>query len=304
MRRLFLFLGKGGVGKTTSSASLSFWLAERDYRVLWVSVDPAHNIRDIVGRKLAGVQKVYRGLYAVEVDVDAYVASYIEESIKRMERMYRHLSIVGLEGVIRAMRHSPGMEEVAILYALEELLRDADPFDYVVVDTPPTGLTLRILAIPKLNMEWLNVLRMWRLKILERRSMVASVRGRDAFPENVALGAEDDMVLAEIKKHMDRMRGMMELFAGPSCVRVLVVNQDALSVREGERIVDGLRELGMGVDLVLVNKFGMLPHSKGNLSETLKGLDKVELPLIEGKASLEREDYLKIAERWAERVIS
>jgi len=193
---------------------------------------------------------------------------------------------------------------VAILYALEELLRDADPFDYVVVDTPPTGLTLRILAIPRLNMEWLNVLRMWRLKILERRSMVASVRGRDAFPENVALGAEDDMVLAEIKKHMDRMRGMMELFAGPSCVRVLVVNQDALSVKEGERIVDGLRELGMGVDLVLVNKFGMLPHSKGNLSETLKGLDKVELPLIEGKASLEREDYLKIAERWAERVIS
>lgn len=104
MSKVFIFLGKGGVGKTTSSASLAYYLAEKGYKVFWFSVDPAHNISDVVGQKVDKITEVYKGLFALEVDVGRYMQRYIDNSIRRMKRLYKQLSVVGLEKVVESMR--------------------------------------------------------------------------------------------------------------------------------------------------------------------------------------------------------
>lgn len=45
-RRYFMLGGKGGVGKTSSAASLAVKLAQEGHSVLVVSTDPAHSLSD------------------------------------------------------------------------------------------------------------------------------------------------------------------------------------------------------------------------------------------------------------------
>ena len=52
MARLLLFGGKGGVGKTTTSAATAVWLADSGLKVLLVSSDPAHSTSDSLGVKI------------------------------------------------------------------------------------------------------------------------------------------------------------------------------------------------------------------------------------------------------------
>ncbi len=303
MRRLFLFLGKGGVGKTTSSVSLSYFLADKGYKVFLFSVDPAHNLSDVTGVDLGKKRNVYKGLDALEVDVSGYVEKFLKDTIRKMKKLYKQLSIAGIDSMIDSMKLSPGMEETAVLYAIQELVEiESGNYDYLVVDTPPTGLTLRILALPKLNLDWINVLRMWRLKILSRRRMVAGIK-EDAFGRDVPLEEAEDKVLGELGEHSRKMRMMWDLFADPvRCKKMLVVNQDKLSVEEGRRIKNSLKGLGMDLSFVILNKWST--SEALDVKEAFGGLRLFEVPFISGKSQLDREDLLKLASGWAPEVLS
>ena len=71
--------GKGGVGKTTTSAALAVACAEAGHNTLLVSTDPAHSLGDALDVELSGgaVARVEgivgASLYAVEVEVDEAV---------------------------------------------------------------------------------------------------------------------------------------------------------------------------------------------------------------------------------------
>lgn len=49
MAKLILFTGKGGVGKSTTSAATAYHYANQGYKTLLVSSDPAHSTEDVVG---------------------------------------------------------------------------------------------------------------------------------------------------------------------------------------------------------------------------------------------------------------
>jgi hypothetical protein len=72
----FVFVGgKGGVGKTSSSAAIAIALSDSGLRTLLVSTDPAHSLGDALDVNLCSGNVVpittERNLWALEIDVEA-----------------------------------------------------------------------------------------------------------------------------------------------------------------------------------------------------------------------------------------
>src|SRR3970040_3019662 len=89
-RRYSMCGGKGGLGKTTLSATCAFWLASHGKRVLLFSVDPQASLSDIFQRDIFGKGPVpiMENLWAEEVDADRRIREYKDEIRKKILDMY------------------------------------------------------------------------------------------------------------------------------------------------------------------------------------------------------------------------
>ncbi|HYO06801.1 MAG TPA: ArsA family ATPase, partial [Phototrophicaceae bacterium] len=70
MVRIIIYTGKGGTGKTVNSCSTAVNLADRGYRTLILSSDPAHTLSDAFMTDYIGNEptKIIDNLFALEVD--------------------------------------------------------------------------------------------------------------------------------------------------------------------------------------------------------------------------------------------
>ena len=69
--KFIFFSGKGGVGKSTMSCATAVWLAQKGYKTLIVTTDPAPNLGDIFGQEIGHRVTAVRAvpnLFATEID--------------------------------------------------------------------------------------------------------------------------------------------------------------------------------------------------------------------------------------------
>lgn len=256
MKTIF-FTGKGGVGKSTLSAATAFQLSRKGYRVLAISFDPAHNLGDIFDVKLSHkVKKFSDTLDLQETDLEEAAEEYIRQNTDILTEIYSYTRAFNLDRYFKVLRHSPGVEEYAALTALEELLRTANNYDIVIVDTPPTGLTLRILALPRITITWVDRLRRIRSDILDKRHTVHTITGK--YKEEgtkLAYEAKDDRVMMKLDELFHRYVNVAKHLESEETQIAVVFNPDYLSLRESQRIFSGLADLNLGVDAAFTNKY-------------------------------------------------
>ena len=160
-------------------------LAESGPRVLAVSTDPAHSLGDALGVSLGSRPRpvaVRRGsLRAVELDADAALARWLGERRERLATIVLRGTYLDREDVERFLSLSlPGTDELIGLLELSRLARAA-PVDVVVVDTAPTGHTLRLLQMPEMLRQIASVLDDMQAKHrFLARSLGGSYRGDTA----------------------------------------------------------------------------------------------------------------------------
>lgn len=256
MKTIF-FTGKGGVGKSTMSAAGAHQLAEKGKRVLAISFDPAHNLGDIFGLTLSHKKKKFsQNLYLQEADLDEAAQEYIKQNTDILTEVYSYTKAFNLDRYFKVLRHSPGVEEYAALTALEKVLRTSDEFDVIVVDTPPTGLTLRIMALPRITITWIDRLRRIRRDILDKRHTIHNISGK-FIEEGAKLVYEekDDQVMQTLQKLFDRYLKVAQHLESDESQIAVVFNPDYLSLRESQRIFSGLDDLNIDVDVALNNKY-------------------------------------------------
>jgi arsenite-transporting ATPase len=257
--KIIFFTGKGGVGKSTLAAAAA-WQLSRKNRVLAVSLDPAHNLGDVFGVSLGDGKKSFsENLQLREVDLKKLARDYLEQETRVLSESYHYLRTLNLDRYFSILKYSPGIEEYALLTSIEKTLREEGAFDYIVFDTPPTGLTLRFLALPQVTMAWIERLTAIRRQILDKRHTIQKIRGPlkegEANPEiRLQYDEKDDDILKRLRTLDGNYKALTGTLQGKDCGVVVVFNPDLLSLRESERLIEGLRELKLPLALLVANK--------------------------------------------------
>ena len=191
-RRYIMFGGKGGLGKTTLSATTAFWLAGQAKRVLLFSVDPQASLSDIFQRDIFGKGPVpiMRNLWAQEVDADRRIKDYQEEIRKKILDMYGFDRVPEeIDNYIAAASAEPAMEESAIFDAVVDIIVQGD-YDYYIYDLVPLGHALYYLSMAKVYDEWINKITRLREDMKQYDQVAATMRRETA--------TEEDQILKEL----------------------------------------------------------------------------------------------------------
>lgn len=267
MRDTAFFLGKGGVGKTTLSSAFALTLARSGKKVLIASLDPAHNLGDSLRARLNGEpQKVEENLFALEINLAQWVDTYLKESRDQLKATYSYNLTLNLDSFFGILKYSPGTEEYAVLWAIEDIhCRLAPDYDFVVFDTPPTALSLRFLSLPAISGLWVAELTKLRERILNRRQTITRLNPQSPVAES-CVDKDDDKVYGKLRSIKARLSVLDALFSKHSFLSV-IVNPDDLSVLEALRIKEELTRLGIPLSAVCVNKQGVSDASWKQTSE-------------------------------------
>ncbi len=145
--RIVLYLGKGGVGKTTTSAASAVRSAALGHRTLVVSTDIAHSLADVLDRPLGDAPvRLADNLWGQEINVIAEMRRHWQEVRPKLNSL---LQQEGMDAVAaEELAIVPGMDELVALAQVNELSKSGE-YDAVFVDAAPTGETIRLLSVPE-----------------------------------------------------------------------------------------------------------------------------------------------------------
>jgi arsenite-transporting ATPase len=287
--RLLFFIGKGGVGKSTTSALTSIYLSSKPFRTLLVSMDPAHNQRDIFDQDFSEKPKhVSEMLMVKEVDTDFWIEKYLKETTDQIKDTYKYESAFNLQNYFNVLQFSPGLEEYALLLAFEDTLHKYRDQDFIVFDMAPTALTLRFFSLPFITLIWLEELLKLRRAIYKKKEIISKIKiaGREI---------EQDRVKAKLKSLIGTYEHLQQHFLSETTRINLVMNNDKLSFSEAYRIRQKLADIGIQVDRIVVNKLGedeRTPEIEAEFKQQKIGRFRLAPAGLTGYAALK--DYIEV----------
>ena len=268
--RLLLFGGKGGVGKTTLSAATALYWAgkEAQRKILIASTDPAHSLCDSfdqpIGDVITPIMHV-PNLFALEMDAANRLEIFKRKHDAVMKKIMDRGTYFDQEDIAEFFDLSlPGLDELMAVIEIAGIVRDKN-YGLVILDTAPTGHTLRLLSLPHLMERWIHVLNL----MLEKHRYMASTFGR-YHPDDT------DAFLNSMKGDL---RLLESVLSDPVATEfVLVTIPEAMSIAETSRLLEGLKALHVRVDTLIVNRV-VMPSTcifcEGRRSEQKSHLDEI-----------------------------
>jgi arsenite/tail-anchored protein-transporting ATPase len=243
--RVLLFTGKGGVGKTTTSAATAVHAASRGSKTLVLSTDTAHSLADAFGTSLGAEPiEIDTGLYGQQVDTQrAFEASWRE--------VQHYLRAILEQGGVDPLEAEeltvlPGAEEILALLELREQVASGR-WDTIVVDCAPTGETLRLLALP-------DALRWWMQRMFPPERRVLRTL-RPVLSQLAGLPLPPDRVFDAVERLSVGLTEVRDLLVDPQTTSVrLVLTPESVVLAEARRTMTSLSLYGYRVDGVVANR--------------------------------------------------
>ncbi|MGH7482468.1 MAG: ArsA family ATPase, partial [Longimicrobiales bacterium] len=236
-RRWIFVVGKGGVGKTTTAGAIGLALADTGERTHLISTDPAHSLADLFEAAPAPsptASPCTDALILEELDAASYAERWRAELAGPLSEVIERGTYLDAEDAARFLGLSiPGIDELMAALRLAEL--DESGPARIVVDTAPTGHTLRLLDSGRSLGGWITAFEAME----EKAEAVASAfAGR-----TVRLAAADALAKLESAVSIFEERVL------PEADVVLVGRAEPTVVAETERLEAALRRRGMRIAL-------------------------------------------------------
>ncbi|MDO5504073.1 MAG: ArsA family ATPase, partial [Actinomycetia bacterium] len=253
-RRVIFLGGKGGVGKTTVSSALALALSRAGRRVLIASTDPAHNLGHLWEQTIGDtITEVAPLLDALEIDPAATTATHLEQVRASMYGLTPEHLRPEIDRYLEMVRDSPGMHEAALLERLASVVTTGvAEYDHVILDTAPSGHTLRLMHLPEVMSAW------------TRGLMRGQDRSAGYSRAAAALGAPEEDTARAVRD--GRIRGVLERRAAlfgdlrdiigdaARTTFVIVLTPERLPRLESTEVQRSLADAGVDVGALVVNR--------------------------------------------------
>ncbi|CCH44689.1 hypothetical protein BN7_4257 [Wickerhamomyces ciferrii] len=239
--------GKGGVGKTTSSSSISIQLAlnnpQKQY--LLISTDPAHNLSDAFGEKFGKDARKVTGLDNLScMEIDP--SSTIQDLSTNFESTNNNDPLKNMMGDITSS--IPGIDEaLSFMEVLKHIKNQSNDenneikYDTIIFDTAPTGHTLRFLQLPQTFSKLL--------------SKFDEMSGRFGGLLNNLGGPSANELNTKMTELKELTKLINEQFTDPDITTFVVVCiAEFLSLYESERLIQELDSYGIDSSTIVVNQ--------------------------------------------------
>lgn len=260
--QFILFGGKGGVGKTTMAAASSMVFAASGKKILIFTTDPAPSLGDSLEQKLSNEPVKITGienLWAMEIDAKIVLKEFKEEYGEDiLDILHKGTYLSDEEAGEMFKLDIPGLDEVMGLKKITDFM-DPTPeqsslrgrqqkFDLYIVDTAPTGHTLRLLTLPELLDDWIKFLASLRWKyhyMVERFSGEKKVEKADEF-------------LLTMKKTVKKVKSLLQNHAKTEFIVVTI--PEAMGVLETEDLIKDLEKSHIPTNHIIINN--IFPENK------------------------------------------
>ena len=248
--RIILYIGKGGVGKTSIAAATAVKSAKQGRKTLVISTDPAHSLGDSFDQKLSNEPMAIReNLWAQEIDT----IHEVEEGWGVIQKYFTDLftSKAVKDITTEELTVFPGMEDLLSLLRILKYYKEGR-FDVIIIDCAPTGETLALLSFPEM-------LRWWMEKLFPIKKTAIKVMGPVMEPL-LKIPMPSGQVIDEIDKMYYALDEMKKVFSDRDVTSIrIVVNPEKMVVKEAQRSFTYLNIYDFNVDAVIVNR--MMPDN-------------------------------------------
>lgn len=247
MATIGLFVGKGGVGKSTLSGATAVRRARAGQRVLAVSTDQAHSLGDVFGVPVPAspATEIVRVIDADDDTCGGQLDVMALDTLSLLELRWREVaSAIAVQypesdlGSVAPEEISslPGVQEMLGLHAVQQLAQTGE-WDTIIVDCASTADALRMLTLPGAFVMYLE--RAW-----PRHRRLGAV------------GAARTLVLADLlEKIASAADGLAALLSDGDRVGAhLVLTPERVVVSEAVRTLGALGLMGVRIEQVIVNQ--------------------------------------------------
>ena len=226
------------MGKTTSATATALYLADKDpdKRIMLASIDPAHSLMD----SLKDTNDL-KNLTVWEIDARASFQKFTEKYIDTLKKILDRGSFLDETDVCDLLSISlPGIDEVMGMIELVDLA-ESNAYDVIVLDTAPTGHTIKFLEMPRLIQQWVRTLDL----MMEKHRYLSKLYLRCYQPDDT------DAFIEMFTRGAEKVEGMLQ---DGSCEFVPVMVPEALSVSETRRFLSVLERHKIPVKNIVVNR--------------------------------------------------
>ena len=226
---------------------------DKKLKILIFSTDPAHSLGDSLEQDLSNEPQLvanFKNFYALEIDAKKTWEDFKKEYGDDIKEILNEGTYLENQEVSELFDLSiPGLDEVMGLKRIMDFMEE-EKYDRYVLDTAPTGHTLRLLALPDLLDNWIKFLAKLRWKY---RYMVTRFSKKNV---------EDkiDKFLMDMKKTVKHVN---ELLTDPEKTEFVAVTiPEALGVYETKRMIEDLDTMNIPVRHIVINN--IVPKERGS----------------------------------------